>query len=196
MHKKECRQRLINFTVPIRKTKQKNQTSFNFVDNWDNQTSHIWVTIKTFISKGIYYLYHCNHKKKEYKNFHQRRSRVNISCKLHHSKSQPATLSNQHLGNEAVAFEWTYADTSQIAKKKKKKKKKVNWKQKTNYYCLQVFNDVWTPLQPPRKYWILFSWDRSLPIVISRIPTKLFWILVKFSNCLPNTFQQRRSLCG
>ena len=124
MHKKECRQRLINFTVPIRKTKQKNQTSFNFVDNWDNQTSHIWVTIKTFISKGIYYLYHCNHKKKEYKNFHQRRSRVNISCKLHHSKSQPATLSNQHFGSEAVAFEWTYADTSQIAKKKKRKRKK------------------------------------------------------------------------
>ena len=80
--------------------------------------------------------------------------------------------------------------------KKKKKKKKVSWKQKTNYYCLQVFNDIWTPLAPPRKYWFLFSWDRSLPIVISRIPTKLFWILIKFSDCLPNTFQQRRSLCG
>ena len=26
--------------------------------------------------------------------------------------------------------------------KKKKKKKKVSWKQKTNYYCLQVFNDI------------------------------------------------------
>ena len=104
--------------------------------------------------------------------------------------------SPQHLGSEAVAFQWTYADTSQIAKKKKKKKKKVSWKQKTNYYCLQVFNDIWTPLAPPRKYWFLFSWDRSLPIVISRIPTKLFWILIKFSDCLPNTFQQRRSLCG